>query len=73
MRRETKAGDGWLGVVPRDARAVLSERRADIFPRWVYAVLAALTLLGAWLFESGRLAAIRLPRANPEAGLQKGA
>lgn len=53
--RDSFAGASWLGVARREARAILSEERGPLLPRWGFAVAASGLLLLAWLTESGRV------------------
>ncbi|WP_376874664.1 hypothetical protein [Albirhodobacter sp. R86504] len=45
------AGQGWVGITPREAQSVTGIRRTALLPDWAYLVFAALMLVGAWLWE----------------------
>jgi hypothetical protein len=53
--RGSRAGDDWLGLASRNARAVTSSRREPALPRWAYALIAGSLLFAAWVAESGRV------------------
>ncbi|NNU15137.1 hypothetical protein HK107_02210 [Parvularcula sp. ZS-1/3] len=62
--RGEKSGRGWLGITDRNARAILSEERAPLLPRWASLLIIAGLLLLAWLVESGRLTITREQGVN---------
>jgi hypothetical protein len=49
-----KAGPQWAGIIARNAQRVDSTRDKPLAPPFAYLAALALTLLGAWLVESGR-------------------
>ncbi|SIS64274.1 glutamine amidotransferase [Phaeovulum vinaykumarii] len=48
------AGRGWIGITPRDARAVTGMEVRPLLPEWAWAVLVALAFVAAWLLEGRR-------------------
>ena len=45
------AGRGWIGITKRNAYVVRDLRQSPLLPAWIWAVLAGLLALGAWLRE----------------------
>lgn len=45
------AGNGWIGLTPRDAFETLSLSQTPILPPWVVLLLIATLMLGGWLRE----------------------
>lgn len=60
-----RTGDGWAGLMTRNAARVDAVRDAPLAPAWAWLALIGAALLGAWLIESGRLARKTGPRAAP--------
>ena len=48
------AGNGWIGIVPRDAFVVQDIRIKALLPGWLWLLLTASLSLGAWLVEGRR-------------------
>lgn len=48
------AGDRWIGITPRGAYRTLDVSILPLVPAWLFAVLAALLTVGAWLVEGRR-------------------
>jgi hypothetical protein len=45
------SGRGWIGITPRDAYETLDVRQTPLLPAWLVLMLAAATIIGAWLRE----------------------
>ncbi len=45
------AGRGWIGISPRGAYVTQDVRVSTLLPAWVLLLLAALMMVGAWLYE----------------------
>jgi hypothetical protein len=45
------SGRGWIGITPRGAEAVTEIRLTTLLPDWAYLLIAALLMIGAWLWE----------------------
>ncbi|MGB7263684.1 MAG: hypothetical protein WBC68_16600 [Albidovulum sp.] len=47
-------GRGWIGITPRGAYLTTGIRVSPLLPAWVFVLLAAALVLGAWLHEGRR-------------------
>jgi len=50
-----RAGDGWAGLVERDATRIEAVRERPLLPAWGWLAFIGAALALAWLIESGRL------------------
>jgi hypothetical protein len=48
------AGNGWIGITPRDAYRTADISVAPVLPAWAVLLLAAALIIGAWLREGRR-------------------
>ena len=48
------AGNGWIGLTPRDAYLTTDLTIRAILPAWAFLLLASVLILGAWLREGRR-------------------
>ncbi|SHI45870.1 hypothetical protein SAMN05444000_101174 [Shimia gijangensis] len=48
------AGNGWLGLTPRDAYEVRDVARTPILPAWLILMMTSMLILGGWLREGRR-------------------
>ncbi len=48
------AGRGWIGITPRDAFETQDITQTPLLPNWLVLLLAALCIVGAWLYEGRR-------------------
>ena len=48
------AGNGWIGLTPRDAYLTTDLRIQALLPAWAWLLIASLFVLGAWLREGRR-------------------
>ncbi|MEL7117715.1 MAG: hypothetical protein AAGP08_19370, partial [Pseudomonadota bacterium] len=48
------AGRGWLGITPRDAYLTADVMITPLIQSWLFLLLGALLILGAWLREGRR-------------------
>ncbi|WP_411817340.1 hypothetical protein [Hyphococcus sp. DH-69] len=53
---KNRAGDDWAGVTIRDAARIENVKDAPLVSPFIWLVLLVLTLLAAWMIESGRFA-----------------
>lgn len=57
------SGRGWIGITPRGAQAVTEIRLTSLLPDWAYLLIAAVLMIGAWLWE-GRGRKVRAADSN---------
>jgi hypothetical protein len=48
------AGNGWIGITPRDAYRTADITVSPVLPAWAFLLLAAALIIGAWLREGRR-------------------
>lgn len=45
------AGNGWIGLTPRNAFDILSVSRTELLPPWLILLVLSGFIIGAWLRE----------------------
>ena len=60
-KKNERSGDGWAGLVERNAERVVNVKDAPAIPALAWLIFIALSLLGAWAVEGGRL---KLPQTS---------